>query len=61
MAEEETQKRQKKIIGEPPKINTKRNVKDSVFTNLFGTPKYLFKMYQALHPEDTETKIIPRL
>ena len=33
----------------------KRNVKDSVFEDLFGTPKYLLQLYKALHPEDTDT------
>ena len=33
--------------------------KDSVFTNLFGDKdkKYLYLLYQALHPEDKETTI----
>ena len=34
------------------KIN--RNIKDSVFCNLFGQPEYLYQLYQALHPEDVE-------
>ena len=29
----------------------KRNVKDSVFTNLFQYPKYVAQLYEALHPE----------
>ena len=33
----------------------KRTIKDSVFTDLFGIKKYLFQLYQALHPEDTTT------
>ena len=37
------------------KIN--RNIKDSVFCDLFGRQEYLFQLYQALHPEDTETTI----
>ena len=32
-----------------------RNIKDSVFCNLFGDQDYLFQLYQALHPEDHET------
>ena len=32
----------------------KRNIKDCVFTNMFGDKKYLIQMYKALHPEDTE-------
>lgn len=35
---------------------TKWTVKDSVFTNFFGNSKYLFQLYQALHPEDTDAK-----
>lgn len=35
--------------------DVKRTIKDSVFTDLFGMKKYLFQMYQALHPEDKET------
>ena len=30
-----------------------RLAKDSVFTDLFSDKKYLFELYQALHPEDT--------
>ncbi len=33
----------------------KHRIKDSVFTNLFGDPKYLIKLYRALHPEDVTT------
>ena len=33
-----------------------RNIKDSVFCNLFGDQDYLFQLYQALHPEDHETE-----
>ena len=32
-------------------ILVKRNVKDSVFTNLFQHPKYVAQLYEALHPE----------
>lgn len=35
-------------------MNIKRNIKDSVFTNMFGDKKYLLQMYKALHPEDTK-------
>ena len=31
----------------------KHKIKDSVFTNLFKDKKYLFQLYKALHPEDT--------
>ena len=30
--------------------------RDSVFTNLFAEPKYLIKLYRALHPEDKKTE-----
>lgn len=33
----------------------KHTVKDSVFTDIFGTKKYLLQLYQALHPEDKGT------
>lgn len=35
--------------------DVRRTIKDSVFTDLFGIKKYLFELYQALHPEDTGT------
>ncbi|MCD7842527.1 MAG: hypothetical protein LUG56_08685 [Lachnospiraceae bacterium] len=35
-----------------PKAN--RNVKDSVFRNLFSDKKYLLMLYQTLHPEDQD-------
>ena len=48
---------QKKRVTNPnikPKMNpvVKWTAKDSVFTNLFKEPKYLLRLYQALHPED---------
>ena len=36
-------------------VKIKRTAKDSVFTNLFSTPKYVFELYQAIHPEDDVT------
>lgn len=33
----------------------KHTIKDSLFTNLFQDKKYLFQLYQALHPEDHDT------
>ena len=33
-----------------------RNIKDSVFCNLFGKPEYLIQLYRVLHPEDKETQ-----
>lgn len=37
------------------KNDVKRTIKDSVFSDLFGIKKYLFQLYQTLHPEDTKT------
>ena len=31
-----------------------RNIKDSVFCDLFGRLEYLYQLYQTLHPEDTD-------
>lgn len=63
LPEEKTQKlpgeKMQKFPAEKPletidnKIN--RNIKDSVFCNLFGMPEYLMQLYQVLHPDDTET------
>ncbi len=39
------------------KIRMRRNIKDSVFTFLFGQKEYAFELYQALHPEDAESVI----
>ena len=55
----EQRKIQKQMAGKlleasDDKIN--RNIKDSVFCDLFGQQEYLFQLYQALHPEDTETQ-----
>ena len=33
----------------------KLTIRDSVFSDLFRDKRYLLKLYQALHPEDTET------
>ena len=35
----------------------KYTIKDSVFSDLFQDKKYLFQLYQTLHPEDREAKI----
>ena len=34
-----------------------REAKSDVFTDLFGRPKYTFRLYQALHPEDTTATV----
>ena len=33
----------------------KREVKDSVFSDLFGIKRYLLQLYRTLHPEDETT------
>jgi len=38
-------------------IHQKRSAKASVFEDLFSDKNYLLELYQALHPEDTETTI----
>ena len=32
----------------------KRNIRDSVFSDLFADKKYLLQLYQAIHPEDSD-------
>ena len=32
----------------------KRNIKDSVFTDLFKIKKYSLELYNSLHPEDKD-------
>lgn len=44
-----TQRKQNK-----EKAVAKQNVKDCVFSDLFGNKKYLRELYLALHPEDTD-------
>jgi predicted HTH domain antitoxin len=46
---------EQEIVQEEPKNTVKRNVKDSVFTDLFRIGQYQFRLYQDLHPEDKET------
>ena len=43
---------EKLLEASEDKIN--RNIKDSVFCDLFGRQEYLYQLYQVLHPEDTE-------
>ena len=38
-------------------VKSKHNIQDSVFTNLFSDPEYQLKIYQTLHPEDTEATV----
>ena len=55
---QEGQKLQKLPAEKPLEITANkinRNIKDSVFCDLFGMPEYLMQLYQVLHPDDTET------
>ena len=52
MSEELQQENVKKDTNE--KTVVKRNIKDCVFTDLFGNKKYLRELYLVLHPEDTD-------
>lgn len=44
------------MVAMADEVGVKKTVKDSVFTNLFSDPKYLLRLYQALHPEDTDAE-----
>ena len=35
----------------------RRTFKDSVFTSLFSDPRYVYELYQGLHPEDAHTTV----
>ena len=52
MSEELQQENVDEDINE--KVVVKRNIKDCVFTDLFGNKKYLRELYLVLHPEDTD-------
>lgn len=56
MAEKNKDKSGQKNIESTTKENfVKHTVKDSVFTDIFSTKKYLLQLYQVLHPEDKGT------
>ena len=42
-------------------ISTKQTINDSVFTNLSGDFKYLFQLYQFIHPQDTDIRALEYL
>ena len=52
-----TQKRMAEKLLEASEDKINRNIKDSVFCDLFGRQEYLYQLYQVLHPEDKETEI----
>ena len=45
-----------RICSVMEEIRVKRNIKDTVFTDFFGDVNNVLKMYQVLHPEDTEAR-----
>ena len=53
--EKQTPKMMAEKLLEPTKEKINRNLKDSVFCDLFARPEYLIQLYQTLHPEDTTT------
>jgi len=58
--DEKSKKAQKQMaerLLEVSEDKVNRNIKDSVFCDLFGRQEYLYQLYQVLHPEDTETEI----
>ena len=50
MAEDEASEVKAVTAGKTPALN--RQIKDSVFSDLFGDKKRLLELYRALHPED---------
>ena len=53
--EKAVQKQMAAKLLEVSRDKVNRNIRDSVFCNLFGRPEYLIQLYQVLHPEDAET------
>ena len=54
MTKQEEKRMAERLLAAPEeKLN--RNIKDSVFCDLFSRPEYLLQLYQALHPEDKRT------
>ncbi len=43
------------LPSHPNRLLVNRNIKDSVFRNLFSDKRYLLQLYQSLHPEDVHT------
>lgn len=46
---------EEKNLLKPTENKINRNIKDSVFCDLFAMPEYLMQLYQVLHPDDVET------
>ena len=51
-----TQKQMAENLLKASEDKVNRNLKDSVFCNLFAKEEYLIQLYRVLHPEDTETQ-----
>ena len=54
--EKSVQKQMAEKLLEASEDKINRNIKDSVFCDLFGKPEYLIQLYRVLHPEDLETQ-----
>ena len=54
--EKTVQKQMAERLLEASEDKINRNIKDSVFCDLFGKPEYLIQLYRVLHPEDSETQ-----
>lgn len=44
------QKQMAEKLLEASEVKINRNIKDSVFCDLFGRQEYLYQLYQVLHP-----------
>ena len=54
MAEDETSEVKTVTAGKGATLN--RQIKDSVFSDLFGDKRRLLELYRALHPEDESAR-----
>ena len=55
LEEKKVQKQMAEKLLEASEDKVNRNIKDSVFCNLFGEKEYLYQLYQVLNPEDKES------
>ena len=55
LEEKKAQKQMAEKLLEASEDKVNRNIKDSVFCDLFGEKEYLYQLYQVLHPEDKES------
>ena len=54
MTDKQIQKQMAENLLQASQDKITRNIKDSVFCDLFGRLEYLYQLYQALHPEDAD-------